>query len=213
MAPWLLAGELVLYAACFICGIITAASVTITQGEFAGRCMLYGAASYNATSTEFSVSSSSNASLCYFVSAISVLISIYCFSVVLYWIYASCVDEVQRGSVWMSVSLAIAATFLFFLLVTGCILNIGLSSLCQSVTKADAVKSCQAAQSLMWSESHKSSPFYTSLHNAQVSAWVNFFFWVVALVLLIIQKKRGTQFTQLTGTGDPETDPIFHRPQ
>ncbi|MGH0180187.1 UNVERIFIED_CONTAM: hypothetical protein FKN15_003431 [Acipenser sinensis] len=198
MAPWLLAGELVLYAACFICGIITAASVTITQGEFGGRCMLYGAASYNATSRELSVSSSSSASLCYFVSAISVLISIYCFSVVLYWIYASCVDEVQRLSrrrchvsvfparlrlhpehrTKQSVSVrhygrdckesfafafvanassrrdgnqtpiaqqcdsvqVFAATFLFFLLVSGCILNIGLSSLCQSVTTAETVK-------------------------------------------------------------------------
>ncbi|MGH0172966.1 UNVERIFIED_CONTAM: hypothetical protein FKN15_072518 [Acipenser sinensis] len=35
---------------------------------------------------------------------------------------------------------SIAATFLFFLLVSGCILNIGLSSLCQSVTTAETVK-------------------------------------------------------------------------
>ncbi|XP_041099310.1 transmembrane protein 179B-like isoform X1 [Polyodon spathula] len=213
MAQWLLVAELTcVRCVFFICGIITVSSLTITQGEFAGRCMLYGTVHYNASSSEFCVESSSNASLCYFVSAISILIAIYCFSVVLYWVYARCVDEVQRGSVWMTLSLCIAVTFLFFLLVSGCILNIGLNGLCQSITAAKDLKSCQAAQLEKWSAPNKSSLFYTSLHNAQVSAWVNFFFWVVALILLIVQRKRGTWFTQLSGTGDPETDPIFHRP-
>ncbi|KAK6477745.1 transmembrane protein 179B-like [Huso huso] len=204
MAQLLVVAELVVHAACFFCGIITASSVKITEVEFAGRCMLYGSVGYNATSEEFSVSSSSNASLCLFVSIISGLISIYCFFVVLYCIYASCVGGVQRGSVGVTLSLALAASFLFFLLISGCILNIGLNSLCQSITTAKDLKSCQDAQSKNWSEPYKASQFYTSLHNAEVSAWVNFFLWVVTLMLLIVQRKRGAQYTQLSGAGDFE---------
>ncbi|XP_041099241.1 transmembrane protein 179B-like isoform X2 [Polyodon spathula] len=141
MAHCLEVAELLLRAASFFCGIITAASVKVAQVEFAGHCMLYGSVGYNATSKEFSVASSSNASLCLFVSVISGLITIYCFFVVLYCIYASCFSGVQGSSVEVTLSLAFAATFLFFLLISGCILNIGLTSLCQSITTAKDLKS------------------------------------------------------------------------
>ncbi|XP_041099239.1 transmembrane protein 179B-like isoform X1 [Polyodon spathula] len=198
MAHCLEVAELLLRAASFFCGIITAASVKVAQVEFAGHCMLYGSVGYNATSKEFSVASSSNASLCLFVSVISGLITIYCFFVVLYCIYASCFSGVQGSSVEVTLSLAFAATFLFFLLISGCILNIGLTSLCQSITTAKDLKSCQDAQLENWSEPYKASQFYTSLYNAGVSAWVNFFLWVLALILLIVQRKQGTQYTELS---------------
>ncbi|KAG2468911.1 T179B protein, partial [Polypterus senegalus] len=168
--PWWFVAELLLYTVTFVCGIITASSVTITQGHFNGRCMLYGSVKFNSTSEEFTVESSQNVSLCYFVSAISIFIAIYCFSIVLYWIYSSCMDEVKR---------------------------------------------CQEAEAKKWSNPYQGSQFYTSLHNAEVAAWVNFFLWVTTMVLLVIQKKKGSEFTPLSAS-DPEwstseTDPIFHR--
>ncbi|KAK1890089.1 Transmembrane protein 179B [Dissostichus eleginoides] len=74
--PGLLLLELALYSSCFICGIVTAASITIVQGNFGGRCMLYGLVNYNATASLIGVQSSSPPSLCYFVSAISVLVAL-----------------------------------------------------------------------------------------------------------------------------------------
>ncbi|KAF7697130.1 hypothetical protein HF521_005548 [Silurus meridionalis] len=69
--PWLLALELVLHAGSFMCGVITAASVTITQGHFAGQCILYGSISFNTSDQSLTIESSSSPSLCYFVSSIS----------------------------------------------------------------------------------------------------------------------------------------------
>lgn len=68
-----------------------------SQGNFGGRCMLYGLVNYNATASLIGVQSSSSSSLCYFVSAISVMVAVVCFSLSLYWLYTFCIDgEVRR---------------------------------------------------------------------------------------------------------------------
>lgn len=59
--------------------------------------MLYGLVNYNATAGLIDVQSSSSSSLCYFVSAISVMVAVVCFSLSLYWLYAFCIDgDVRR---------------------------------------------------------------------------------------------------------------------
>lgn len=66
-----------------------------SQGNFGGRCMLYGQVNYTANLIGIHVSSSS--SLCYFVSAISVMVAVVCFSLCLYWLYSFCMEgEVTR---------------------------------------------------------------------------------------------------------------------
>jgi len=68
---------------------------SLKQGSFAGKCMLYGSVRLNNTS--ISVLTSSSPSLCYFVSAISVCVAVFCFSVTLYWVYIACFEgEVKR---------------------------------------------------------------------------------------------------------------------
>ncbi|KAK3524370.1 hypothetical protein QTP70_028028, partial [Hemibagrus guttatus] len=132
--PWLLALELVLHAGSFMCGVITAASVTITQGHFAGQCILYGSIYFNTSDQSLTIESSSSPSVCYFVSAVSMCVAIYCFSLILYWIYASCVvDYIKRRSVWLHVSLCMCGLLLLFLFMSGCILRIGRDNLCLSV--------------------------------------------------------------------------------
>lgn len=57
--------------------------------------MLYGHVKYNLSVIE--VQSASSPSLCYFVSAISVMVAVVCFSLSLYWLYAFCIDgEITR---------------------------------------------------------------------------------------------------------------------
>ncbi|NP_001139939.1 Transmembrane protein 179B precursor [Salmo salar] len=72
--PWLLLLEMGLYASSFVCGIVTASSLTIVQGSFGGLCMLYGTVTHNSSSDSILVQTSSSPSLCYFVSAISVCV-------------------------------------------------------------------------------------------------------------------------------------------
>lgn len=60
------------------------------QGNFGGRCILYGHVNLNAS--VIGVQSDSSPSLCYFVSAISVMVAVVCFSLSLYWLYAFCID-------------------------------------------------------------------------------------------------------------------------
>ncbi|KAJ1108166.1 hypothetical protein NDU88_005548 [Pleurodeles waltl] len=220
---WIERAELLLYAAAFICGIISATSLTVGQGEFGGQCILYGTASYNDTGKAFYISGFSSFSLCYFVSAISVLIALYCFSIVLYWVYASCVDDIKRGSIWLNISLVVSSLVLFFLLVSACILRVGMDALCDSILKTKQVESCPQAESEPWEAPADGSRFYANLHNAEASAWANWVFWIIILVLLIIQRRResssGSSTFRPLAASDPEwatgeTDAIFgSRPQ
>ncbi|KAK7176955.1 hypothetical protein R3I93_001024 [Phoxinus phoxinus] len=216
--PWLLLLELLLYGSCFICGIITAASVTISQGSFDGTCMLYGSVRLN--NSTISVLTHSSPSLCYFVSAISVCVAIFCFSLTLYWVYIACFDgEVKREKLWMNVTLGLSGVFLFFLLVTGCILKIGRDRLCDSVLHAlSTITKCEAAQDEAWLSPISGSQFYSRLHSAEIAVWVNFFCWVIIAGLVLLQRKKGSEIQSegeqpsVRSTNPSETEPFFNRP-
>ncbi|XP_059497471.1 transmembrane protein 179B-like [Stegostoma tigrinum] len=96
----LLCLEFSVYAAAFICGIVSAALVTVTQGAFNSGCILYGETKYNSTARSLDVEHFGSVTLCSFVSAVSVGIVIYCFCTVFYFIYASCIEEANRW-VWV----------------------------------------------------------------------------------------------------------------
>nr|XP_046237178.1 transmembrane protein 179B [Scatophagus argus] len=220
--------ELVLYASCFVCGIVAAAAVTIVQGDFGGRCMLYGLVNSSATTSVIGVLSSSSQSLCYFVSAISVLVAVVCVSLSLYWLYAFCINsEISRGRVWLNMIVAMCGVFLFFLLITGCILKIGRDSLCNSIlNNVHNITRCEDAQTKQWVSPVKGGRFYSSLYKAETSVWVNFFFWLIIGVLVIIQRRQSSGSKAIVGGyggpagglfGDPgvtaaETEPFFNRP-
>ncbi|XP_066502665.1 transmembrane protein 179B [Hoplias malabaricus] len=210
--PWLLTLELVLHAGCFICGIIAAASLTYTQGHFAGHCILYGSVHYNTSGHCLTLENSSSPSLCYFVSAISVCMAIYCISLILYWIYSSCVeDEVRRGSVLLNVSLGVCGLLLFFLLVSGCVLKIGRDSLCLSVLhNVPAISDCEEAQNKTWSSPYSGNQFYTGLYSAERSVWVSCFFWVLIVAVLVVQRREAA--SEEAEWSRAETEPFFRRP-
>ncbi|XP_007254247.3 transmembrane protein 179B [Astyanax mexicanus] len=209
--PWLLTLELVLHAGCFICGIIAAASLTFTQGHFAGQCILYGSVHYNSSGHSLILENSSSSSLCYFVSAISVCMAIYCISLILYWVYASCVEEeVRRGTTLLNLSIGACGLLLFFLLVSGCVLKIGRDTLCLSVLhNVPSISNCEEAQNRTWASPYTGNQFYTGLYSAERSVWVSFFFWVLIMAVVVVQRRKAS--------GDDaewsraETEPFFHR--
>ncbi|CAL8327150.1 unnamed protein product [Lota lota] len=214
----LMAVELALYASCFVCGIVTAASLAITQGNLGGLCMLYGTVDFNNTTQTIDAQASSPASLCYFVSAISVIVAVTCFTLSLYWLYSCCIDgATQRARVWMTLNLGVCVVFLFFLLISGCILKIGRDSLCSSIVKAvDKFTSCEQAQEAAWATPFDGHQFYTRLHNAETAVWVNFFLWIIAGGLLLFQRCQasGSIVTEVSGGGAEgvsagETKPLF----
>ncbi|XP_069573103.1 transmembrane protein 179B [Brachyistius frenatus] len=217
--------ELGLYASCFVCGIVTAASITIGQGNFGGLCMLYGLVSYNATSDLIRVQSSSASSLCYFVSAVSITVAVVCFSLSLYWAYTFCIDgEIRRERLWMNLIVAVCGVFLFFLLISGCVLKIGRDSLCNSVIgSVPNITRCDEAQTKQWASPLKGGRFFNSLQKAEMSVWVNFFFWLIIGVLVFVQRRQSSGSKVIVGGpagglfGDPgvtaaETEPFFNRP-
>lgn len=223
--------ELGLYASCFVCGIVAAASVTIVQGNFGGRCMLYGLVNYNATASLIGVQSSSSSSLCYFVSAISVMVAVVCFSLSLYWVYSFCIEgEIRRERMWMNLIIAVSGVFLFFLLITGCMLKIGRDSLCSSVIQSvPNITRCEDAQARKWVSPLKGERFYNGLYKAETAVWVNFFFWLIIGVLVIFQRRQSSGSKLIVGGyggyGGPagglfgdsgvtaaETEPFFNRP-
>ncbi|KAK9524627.1 hypothetical protein VZT92_017004 [Zoarces viviparus] len=223
--PVLLLLELGLYASCFVCGIVTAASITIVQGNFGGRCMLYGLVNYNVTAGLIGIESPSSPSLCYFVSAISVTVAVVCFSVTLFWLYTFCIDgEMRRERVCMNLMIAVSVFFLFFLLITGCVVKIGRDSLCNSVIqKVPNITSCEEAQTRKWVSPIRGGRFYNSLYKAETAVWVNLFLWLIIGGLVIIQRRQGSGSKVIAGGpagglfGDAgvtaeETEPFFNQP-
>ncbi|XP_068611782.1 transmembrane protein 179B [Brachionichthys hirsutus] len=222
LAGLLLLLELCLYAGCFVCGIVTAATTTIVQGRFGGRCLLYGLVSYNSTGGAIELATAGASSLCYFVSSTSVLVAVACFSLSLYWLYTFCIEEqIAREPVWLNVMLGLSGVFLFFLLITGCMLKIGRDTLCKSIVSAvPNVTSCEEAESRLWVSPLNGQQFYSNLYKAEVAAWINFFFWVVAALLVFFQKRRAAGrharpsealFGDAGATAE-ETEPFFNRP-
>uniref|UniRef100_A0AAY4ADU7 Transmembrane protein 179B n=2 Tax=Denticeps clupeoides TaxID=299321 RepID=A0AAY4ADU7_9TELE len=215
--PWLLVLELVLYAGCFICGIIAATSLTLTQGHFDGRCILYGSVYYNMSAQALALESSSSPSLCYFVSFISICVAIYCFCLLLYWIYSSCADEdPSRARLWLNISLLVCAVIVFFLVVSGCILRIGRNHLCLSVLHSlPSITECEEAQNETWISPYTGDHFYSGLHSAERSVWVNFFFWMLIIVVISVQRHHVSDFRGLgrdAAWSPDETQPFLRHP-
>ncbi|XP_024143371.1 transmembrane protein 179B [Oryzias melastigma] len=220
--------ELGLYASCFICGIVTAASITIVQGHFGGLCMLYGRVTYNVTTKLIGVQAPTSASLCYFVSAVSILVAVLCFSLSLFWAYTLCTEgETRRERMWMNSIIIVCGVFLFFLLITGCMLKIGRDSLCDSILHTvPNITSCIEAQAAKWISPLQGDKFYNNMHKAETAVWVNFFFWLIIGVLVFVQRRQSSGSKLITGGfagpagglfGDPgvtqaETEPFFNRP-
>ncbi|XP_075943035.1 transmembrane protein 179B-like [Anarhichas minor] len=169
MALPLLLLELSLYASCFVCGIVTAASITIVQGNFGGRCMLYGLVNYNVTAGLIGIESPSSPSLCYFVTTISVMAAVVCFPVTLFWLCTFCTGgEIRRERACMNLIIAVSGFFLFFLLITGCVVKIGRDSLCNSVIQSvPNITSCEEAQTRKWVSPIRGGRFYIGLHDAE----------------------------------------------
>uniref|UniRef100_A0A8D0BVW5 Transmembrane protein 179B n=1 Tax=Salvator merianae TaxID=96440 RepID=A0A8D0BVW5_SALMN len=205
---WLLLAEVALNGAAFLCGIISASSLTVTQGEFGGRCILYGSVIYNGT---LNLSSSSHVSVCYFVSAISILTAIFSFLAMLFIIYNNCfVDRQLTDIIWIKGLLGFVAGVIFFLLISACILRVGMDTLCGSILKSTAASSCQKAQHRQWAKPYNAEKFYDNLYTAEAAAWVNFFFWCLKAVLLVVKcvSKDSSWPLQSNQTGSDETSPI-----
>ncbi|XP_061461989.1 transmembrane protein 179B [Rhineura floridana] len=210
--------ELALNAAAFLCGVICASALAVTQGEFGGQCILYGSVLYNGT---LSLATSSHVSLCYFVSGVSLLAAIFSFVYLLHSIYTSCFGDGNRwpDHVWIKRLLVFSAGVLFFLLISTCVLRVGMDTLCGSIQSSTAATSCQEAQHLPWVHPYRAKRFYDSLYTAEAAAWVNFFFWCLTVVLRCLESTgkfpfQPPQSSDLTWAD--ERVPIFgdgpHRP-
>ncbi|XP_035428327.1 transmembrane protein 179B isoform X1 [Cygnus atratus] len=180
--PWLLG--LALHGAVFLCGIVCASALTVAQGEFGGQCLLYGTVSWNGTALV--PRSFSHISLCYFVSAVSVVVALCCFAVLL---YSCCADEPHRSRACLTFTLVMATVILLFLLISACILRTGMDVLCASIVHTKQLASCQEAEHKPW-VFYSPSRFYSNLYSAQASAWVNMFLWCLLMAWLVIQQRR-----------------------
>uniref|UniRef100_A0A8C5FQJ4 Transmembrane protein 179B n=1 Tax=Gadus morhua TaxID=8049 RepID=A0A8C5FQJ4_GADMO len=114
----------------------------------------------------------------------------------------SCLCLSPRTRVWTTLTLGLCGVFLFFLLISGCILKIGRDSLCSSIVKAvDKITSCEQAQGATWATAFDGHQFYIRLHNAETAVWVNFFLWIIAGGLLVFQICLDRSPTAVEGFG------------
>ncbi|XP_054664312.1 transmembrane protein 179B [Grus americana] len=195
--------ELGLHGAAFLCGIVCASALTVAQGEFGGRCVLYGTVSWNGSALV--PRSFSHISLCYFVSAVSVAVALCCFSALLYGIYGCCTEESRWDRTWLSIALVVAFVVLFFLLVSACILRVGMDALCASIVQTKSLSGCQEAERKPWA-SYSPTRFYSNLYSAQASAWVSVSLWCLLSAGLLLRRRMDVPFPRPNA---PETEPIF----
>uniref|UniRef100_A0A674ASS7 Uncharacterized protein n=1 Tax=Salmo trutta TaxID=8032 RepID=A0A674ASS7_SALTR len=108
------------------------------------------------------------------------------------WLYTSCVEEkVKRERLWLNVTLGVCVKILFLLAVSGT------ASFCLPFKAYPPITS-----HILYS----SSVLYFVL--SQKSVWVNFFFWVLIVAVVFVQKHQRSGSEWSTS----ETEPFFHRP-
>ncbi|XP_041927108.1 transmembrane protein 179B-like [Alosa sapidissima] len=184
----LLVLQVVLYTASFICGIVTAVLVTIVQAQNEGKCLLYGTLQYDNSTATISVTSSGDPSVCNFAMAIPVCVTVFCFSLICY----SCVcGQGSGGRLCVNITLGMSGLLMFLLIISGCLLKIGRDKLCESLPLPQFNR-CDDAQNVQWDISKSGSRFYTLLHSAEISVWVNFFCLLFVGGLAIAQCSPGT---------------------
>ncbi|XP_034282221.1 transmembrane protein 179B [Pantherophis guttatus] len=198
---WLLL-EVALNAAALLAALGCAAALGLAQGGFGGKCILYGSVDYNGT---LILLSSSPPSLCYFISAISGLTAIFNLVSLLRGLYSLCFGDGHLVHTWIRTSLVVSATLLFFLLVSACILRVGMDFFCGSIQKSKAAASCQEAQQRPWVKPYHPGKFYNNLYAAQATAWVNFLFWFLMSFLLFVECIRKAPYQSLE-VENPQTD-------
>ncbi|XP_057583377.1 transmembrane protein 179B isoform X3 [Hippopotamus amphibius kiboko] len=179
------------------------------QGSFSGSCPLYGVATLNGSS--LALSRPSAPSLCYFVAGVSGLLALYCLLLLFFWVYSSCIEDSHRGPIGLRIALAISTVAIFLVLVSACIVRFGTSSLCKSIISQN-ITSCSDAQKTPWRPPGTALQFYSNLHNAETSSWVNLVLWCVVLVLQVVQWKSEATPHQPLERRDPvwssETDAL-----
>lgn len=142
-------------------------------------------------------------SLCSFVAGASGLLALYCLLLLFFWVYTSCIEGSHRGPIGLRFALATSAIAIFLVLVCACILRFGTSSLCKSIISLN-MTSCSDAQKTSWIPPGTAVQFYSNLHNAETSSWVNLVLWCVVLVLQVVQWKSEATPSRPLQRGDPE---------
>ncbi|XP_070215536.1 transmembrane protein 179B isoform X3 [Bos mutus] len=108
-----------------------------------------------------------------------------------------------RGPIGLRFALATSAIAIFLVLVCACILRFGTSSLCKSIISLN-MTSCSDAQKTSWIPPGTAVQFYSNLHNAETSSWVNLVLWCLVLVLQVVQWKSEANPSRPLQRGDPE---------
>ncbi|CAM9837492.1 unnamed protein product [Lampetra fluviatilis] len=182
--------ENTLYGAAFLSGLIVATAMAITQGAFSGGCVLYGEAEVKAGGVA-SVAHFGNVSACTFPLAAGVMGAVYAFCSILYWLHAACTEDARRPAWWGGVASVVAGVLALLLLVSGCVLRVGLGRWCESLITASAkvhpLHSCRDAQALNWTDSHNGARFYDNVISGETAVWVDLLVWVGCVVLLAVR--------------------------
>ncbi|XP_057583376.1 transmembrane protein 179B isoform X2 [Hippopotamus amphibius kiboko] len=120
-------------------------------------------------------------------------------------------DHRVGGPIGLRIALAISTVAIFLVLVSACIVRFGTSSLCKSIISQN-ITSCSDAQKTPWRPPGTALQFYSNLHNAETSSWVNLVLWCVVLVLQVVQWKSEATPHQPLERRDPvwssETDAL-----
>lgn len=196
---WLLL-QTSLYFIILACGLTISISSGLVRQDFGGTCVLYGKANcsianMNMTSGISCIAYGGEVSICTFITAVNLLISVFFGTVMcvyhLYYLIRSRTLIRVVYQMWLKVLLASSVVSTFVTLVSACTLTVGLFHWCDSVKSAAdqekvSISSCSATQgsNWLWYQSRSEQPvkhdqYYDRYTIAETSCWICMCLWLL----------------------------------
>ncbi|XP_060079540.1 transmembrane protein 179B-like [Ylistrum balloti] len=208
-----LLAQTVVYCCTLICGFFVSIPVGLTNKNFDGMCMLYG--DFSLKSNHELMMKSSDHLNCNFSIYLNVLGSIfYSLFLLAYNAYALHKSR-SNGNVgfemWVLPFILLNAVMTIMILVSSCIVTVGLNEFCSGITQSIFYSSCIDAQNKEWinvntGEMFNVGNFYELLTVAKLASWVSFMLWIGQVALGILRFFRNRAYRTRSSDRDRFSD-------
>uniref|UniRef100_H2XSC7 Uncharacterized protein n=1 Tax=Ciona intestinalis TaxID=7719 RepID=H2XSC7_CIOIN len=205
----ILGPAIIIYLATAITEIVSSVPVGLVQDDFKGSCIFSASVQYvPAPNNSFVVLHFGAKSTCQFCTYLTIFTVLFPLLYGGYTLYALCKNIENASQMWVLPAMMVNVLLFVLKFISSCILSVGFSQLCGSVTKSKDIKSCSVGQSKTWLHGGlgklTGSHYDTYLKTAQSASWFCVFEWVLLSVLAFLHYRRNMK---LRSSGTAMSDP------
>uniref|UniRef100_H2YNH5 MARVEL domain-containing protein n=1 Tax=Ciona savignyi TaxID=51511 RepID=H2YNH5_CIOSA len=200
---------ILIYLATAITEIVSSVPVGLLQDDFKGSCVFSAQLDYvpapNNSFVVLKFGAKSACQFCTYLTIFTVLFPLIYGSYSLYALYKSIENASQM---WVLPAMMVNVLLFVLKFISSCILSVGFSELCNSVTKSKDIKTCSVGQSKTWLHGGlgklTGSHYDTYLKTAQSASWFCVFEWFLLSILSFLHYRRNMK---LRSSGEVMRDP------